>query len=53
MNFTNAFPLPLVAYSIVHRPRNSVPRERYEETLLEMHRRVEEESLRGVARLFN
>ena len=49
MNIYSAFPLPLVAYSIVHRPRNSVPREEYEETLLEMHRRVEEESLRFTA----
>ena len=44
MNIYSAFPLPLVAYSILHRPRSGVPRERYEETLLEMHRRVEEES---------
>ena len=49
MNMNGAFPLPLVSYSIVHRARNGVPGERYEETLLEMHRRVEEESARFTA----
>jgi len=49
MNIYSAFPLPMVAYSIVHRPKNGVPRERYEETLLEMHRGAEDESARFTA----
>ncbi|HUI11607.1 MAG TPA: hypothetical protein VL221_14835 [Bacteroidota bacterium] len=44
MNIYSAFPLPFVSYGLIHRPKNGVPRERYEETILEMHRRVEEES---------
>jgi hypothetical protein len=45
MSVYTAFPLPSVMYSILHGPMPGVPREEYEGTIMEMHRRVEEESL--------
>jgi hypothetical protein len=44
MSVYSAFPLPSVTYSILHGPMPGIPREEYEGTILEMHRRVEEES---------
>jgi hypothetical protein len=44
MSMYNTFPLPAVTYSILHRPAPGIPRERYEGTIVEMHRQVEEES---------
>jgi len=38
------FPLPVMTYGILHRPIASAARDDYEATLVEMHRRVEEES---------
>lgn len=38
--------MPLVAYSILHRPLPGVPREEYRATILDMHRAVEGESAR-------
>jgi hypothetical protein len=45
MSVYTAFPLPSVTYSILHGPMPGIPREEYEGTIVEMHRRVEEESL--------
>jgi len=45
MSVYAAFPLPLVAYSILHRPKPGIPREEYEGKMVEMHRAVEEESV--------
>ena len=45
MSVYTAFPLPSVTYSILHGPMSGIRREEYEETIVEMHRRVEEESL--------
>ena len=45
MNVYTAFPLPVVTYSILHVPARGIPREEYEGTIMEMHRRVEEESV--------
>lgn len=45
MSVYNAFPLPAVTYGILHGPAHRVPREQYEGTIVEMHRRVEEESV--------
>jgi hypothetical protein len=46
MSVYTAFPMPVVTYSILHRPMPGIPRQEYEETIAEMHRRVEEESAR-------
>jgi hypothetical protein len=46
MSVYTAFPLPVVTYSILHRPMSGIPRQEYEATIVEMHRRVEEESAR-------
>ena len=45
MSVYTPFPLPVITYSILHRPVPGVPREQYEGTIIEMHRRVEEESV--------
>ena len=45
MSVYAAFPLPVVTYSILHGPVHGIPREQYEGTIMEMHRRVEEESV--------
>jgi len=44
MGVYNAFPLPVVTYGILHRPLPGIARERYEGTIRDMHRGVEEES---------
>ncbi|HTY58951.1 MAG TPA: hypothetical protein VMF59_09040, partial [Bacteroidota bacterium] len=44
MSIYSGFPLPLVSYSILHRPLPGVPRAEYQATILDMHRAVEEES---------
>lgn len=44
MGIYAAFPLPIVTYSILHRPSPGTPREQYEGTIVEMHRAVEQES---------
>jgi hypothetical protein len=46
MSVYKAFPLPVVTYSILHRPMPGIPRQEYEGTIVEMHRHVEEESAR-------
>jgi hypothetical protein len=46
MSVYDEFPLPLLSYGILHRPRTGVPREVYRGTILEMHRGVDEESLK-------
>ncbi|HEX7572418.1 MAG TPA: hypothetical protein VF514_04945, partial [Bacteroidota bacterium] len=45
MSVYAAFPLPSITYSILHGPMPGIPREQYEGTIVEMHRRVEEESV--------
>jgi len=44
MGVYNAFPLPVVTYSILHRPLPGIARAQYEGTIREMHRGVEDES---------
>jgi hypothetical protein len=44
MSVYASFPLPLVAYGILHRPRPGVPRREYRETITAMHAAVEAES---------
>ena len=45
MSVYAAFPQPSITYSILHGPTPGIPREQYEGTIVEMHRRVEEESV--------
>ncbi len=44
MSVYAAFPLPVITYGILHRPRPGVARQEYRETITAMHAGVETES---------